>query len=420
MSPDFEQTLEQYAELTVKVGLNLQPGQRLLIGEPIMNNGVSLHAAPLVRKIAASAYKAGARFVGVMWADDQIHRVRFQHAPRDSFAEYPTWQSDGLLAHAEGGDALLTVLANDPDLLSDQDPDLVATAQQATLRHIEPAMAYVTRNATNWSVVSAAVPGWAAKVFSGVAPEDQEARLWDAIFRVCRLDQADPVAAWQAHVDELVARSDYLNHKQYTGLRFIGPGTDLTLGLPRGHVWSSARMTSQAGVSFTANLPTEEIFTLPDRGRAEGVIATSKPLSYGGALIEDLSLTFAGGRVVDVSASKGEAVLRKLLETDEGAGRLGEVALLPHSSPISQSGLLFYNILIDENAASHLALGRAYRFSLEGGEAMSDDAFTAAGGNQSVMHVDFMIGSGEMDVDGLAEDGAAEPLMRGGEWAFEV
>jgi aminopeptidase len=226
------------------------------------------------------------------------------------------------------------------------------------------------------------------------------------------VNRADLIAAWQI-TSMNWPRSDYLTHKRYTSLKYSGPGTDLTVGLPAGHVWKSGRSTSETGLTFTCNLPTEEVFTLPHKDHVDGTVRASLPLSYGSALIENLSLTFAGGRVVSLTADKGETILRKLIETDEGAGRLGEVALVPHSSPVSRSGLLFYTTLFDENAASHLALGQAYRFSLRGADALSDDEFAAVGGNHSLIHVDFMIGSGEMDVDGIAEDGAVTPVMRG-------
>ncbi|MCI0729625.1 MAG: aminopeptidase, partial [Chloroflexi bacterium] len=416
----FEQQLDRYAELIVKIGLNLQAGQRLLVGGPVFNSLAPLAAAPLVRLVAIHAYQAGARLVDVMWSDEQLQRIRFQHAPRDSFAEHARWTVEGALEYARRGDALLVISAQDPDLLKDQDQELVDEVQQTAFRLAAPMYDYVTRNAVNWLVASAAVPGWAAKLFPGLDPETQVARLWDVLFDICRVNRPDPVAAWQTHVRQLVARSDYLNHKQYTALKLTGPGTDLTVGLPHGHVWRSGRVTSQSGISFTPNLPTEEVFTLPHKEQTEGVVTTTKPLSYGGNVIERFSLTFAGGRVVKINAANGEALLRGLIGTDEGAGRLGEVALVPHSSPISQTGLLFYNILLDENAANHVALGRAYKFTFQGGEALSNDEFAAVGGNDSLVHVDFMIGSGEMDVDGLTADGTTEPLMRRGEWAFEL
>jgi aminopeptidase len=422
MSAEFERNLVKYAEVIVRIGLNLQPGQRLLItGVPQIGiYGAPLELAPLVRFVATKAYQAGASLVDAMWSDDQLRLARFQHAPRDSFDRFPTWRSDGALEVGQAGDAVLMIYAENPDLLADQDPALIGTAQQAAFKHMKPFSELRRRSATNCLIVSAAVDGWPAKLFPDLPAESGKARLWDTIFEVCRVKQPDPVSAWEDHISELAARRDYLNGKQYAALRLTGPGTDLTAGLPAGHVWRSARMTAKNGIDFVANIPTEEVFTIPHRDQVEGVVTSTKPLNLGGSLIEEFRLVLSEGRVVEATARKGEAGLRKLLETDEGARRLGEVALVRHSSPISQSGLLFHNILFDENAASHLALGQAGHYNLEGGPAMSADEFAAAGGNLSLIHVDFMVGSGEIDVDGLAADGSAEPVMRQGEWAFET
>lgn len=422
MPLDFERNLDKYAEVIVRVGLNLQPAQRLLIiGMPQLGiYGTPLELAPLVRLIATKAYQVGARLVDVMWNDDQLRLIRFQHAPRDSFEEFPTWRIDGAVEVTKSGDAVLVIYAEDPDLLVKQDSTLITNARQTDFRYAKPFSDLRRKNATNCAVITAPVSGWPEKVFPDLPPEDRKAQFWDTIFEICRVKQPDPVSTWQDHINELAARRDYLNHKRYAALKLTAPGTDLMAGLPRGHVWRAARMASQNGIDYTANIPTEEVFTIPHKDEMEGVVTSTKPLSFGGSLIEDFSLTFSEGRVVKATAKKGEESLHKLLETDEGASRLGEVALVPHSSPISQSGLLFYNILIDENAASHIALGQGMRFNIEGGEAMSDDEFTAVGGNHSLIHIDFMIGSGEMDVDGLTEDGTAEPIMRSGEWAFEV
>lgn len=414
---EFERRLAAYADLAVRVGLNLRPGQRLLITNA-SSGGVVLEAAPLVRQVAAAAYRAGARFVDVIWADEPLRLIRFEEAPRDSFEEYPGWQVAASLEYIERGDAMLSVKADDPDLLRGQDPALVGLARKVAWQRLAPVNEHIERNATNWSVIAAATPAWAARIFPEAPAEEQVDRLWESIFAMCRVNSADPVAAWRAHIRDLTARRDYLTAKGYSALHFTGPGTDLTVGLPRGHVWSSAGMPSQQGIDFVANLPTEEVFTLGDRGRAEGMVTASRPLSYGGTLIEDFTLTFAGGRVVRATAARGEAVLRSLLDIDDGAGRLGEVALVPDNSPISQMGRLFLNTLIDENAASHLALGSAYRFSLQGGAALSEEAFAAAGGNKSLVHVDFMIGSGALDVDGITAEGHVEPVMRRGAWAF--
>lgn len=411
MSHAFEQNLQSYADLAVKIGLGLQAGQQLIVRAPV-------ESAPLVRKIAASAYKSGARLVDVMWGDDELTLARFQHAPRDSFEEYPVWRAKALEEHAGQGHAVLSIHATDPNLLKAQDPDLVALTQRVNQTHLNPFYKYIMNDDINWAVISQPIASWAAKIFPGDSPDEQVSKLWAAIFEVCRINHADPLAAWQTHLEQLAARRNYLNAKQYTALKFTAPGTDVTVGMPQHHVWHGGQKETRSGISFIPNLPTEEVFTMPHKDKVDGVITSTKPLSYAGVLIENFSLTFEAGRVVNISAEKGEAVLKNLVETDEGSARLGEVALVPHSSPISQTGILFFNTLFDENASNHVALGRAYRFCVENGPAMSDEEFAAAGGNDSLTHVDFMIGSGQMDVDGVTAGGATEPIMRGGEWAI--
>ena len=416
---DLKRQLEAYGELVVKVALNLQPDQRLIILGPLAT-GVSYEAAPLVRHIAASAYRAGAPLVEVVWGDEALLLTRFAHAPRQSLTEFSAWLPKALTEHVEAGHAVLSIYANDPDLLKNEPPEDAGTLQTATSRAMQPFRELISRNQTNWAVIAAAGSGWAAKVFPDRRPDEQIARLWDEINRLCRLDRPDPVAAWQQHIDDLAARADYLNRQHYDALRYSGPGTKLTIGLPAAHVWVSGHTTSRSGIQFTANLPTEEVFTIPHKDRVDGTVRSTKPLSYGGTLIEEFSLRFSAGRVVEVKAARGETVLRQLVETDPGAGQLGEIALVPHSSPVSQAGRLFYNTLFDENAATHVALGAAYKFTLRGAESMDEDAFGRAGGNRSVIHVDFMIGSADLDIDGLRANGASEPLMRRGEWSTAV
>jgi aminopeptidase len=421
MIPNFDHLLDKYADVIVRVGLNLQPNQRLLIGVPILGTfGTPLELAPLVRLVTTKAYQAGARLVDVMWSDPHLHQIRYQHAPRDSFDQYPVWRADGAYEITKAGDAVLVLYAEDPDLLSGIDPDLVSAVHQTSFKHGKAFSELRGKNTNNWLIATAPVAGWPDKVFPHLPAAERTAAFWDTLFDICRIKQPDPVAAWNDHVQDLAARREYLNAKRYTGLRLTGPGTDLSIGLPQKHIWRAARMAAQNGIDFTANIPTEEVFTMPHKDQTEGVVAASKPLSYGGNLIEDFSLTFKAGRVVKATAAKGEEALHRLLDTDDGARMLGEIALVPHGSPISQSGLLFYNILIDENAANHIALGRALTFNLEGGETMSDDDLLAHGANKSLIHLDFMIGSGEMDVDGARSNGTAEPVMRNGEWAFEV
>jgi aminopeptidase len=416
INDDFDRTLQAYAELTVKIGLNIQPTQRLLIIGPIANGGVSLEAAPLVRHITAAAYAAGARLVETLWGDESLLAARFAHAPRDSFEEFSAWLPHALRQHVDDGHAVLSIYANDPDQLKDAPPELVAIVQQATARGVQSFRELISRNQTNWSVVAAVASSWARRVFPDAEPQEQVRRLWDAIIRLCRLDREDPVTAWEEHLKTLSVRTDRLNQKQYSALRYSGPGTDLTIGLPARHQWVGGRSVSASGIAFAPNLPTEEVFTMPHKDRVEGTVRSTKPLSYGGTLIEGFSLRFAEGRVVDVQAERGEAVLRRLVKMDPGAARLGELALVPHTSPVAQTGVLFYNTLFDENAASHVALGAAYKFTLRGGEGMSEEEFEREGGNRSATHVDFMIGSAELDVSGVLPDGTVEPVMRRGEW----
>ncbi len=408
--------LQLYAELAVRVALNLKSGQRLMIIGPLANGGASLDAAPLARQIAAAAYRAGSPLVETLYGDESQQALRFAHAPRDSFSNFSAWLPRVLSEHVEAGHAVLSISANDPDLLRGQPTELVSAVLQSTARDMRPFREQMSRNDTNWAVVAAASPAWAEKIFPGLSSGDATSKLWETIARMCRLDAPDPVAAWETHLGNLATRSERLTKKQYSALKYTGPGTDLTLGLPAGHVWVSGRSVSRNGICFTANLPTEEVFTIADRSRVDGTVRASKPLSYGSTLIEGFALTFEQGRVTKMTAEKNQETLQRLLDTDEGARRLGEVALVPHSSPIAQSGLLFYNTLFDENAASHVALGNAYKFTLNGGNDMSDDEFERSGGNRSGVHVDFMIGSGELDVDGVLPNGSTEPLMRKGEF----
>jgi aminopeptidase len=409
--------LARYADLIIRVGLNLQRGQRLLILGPIANGGVALDAAPLVRAVVARAYEAGAPLVEVLWGDEPLALQRVRVAPPESFDQLSAWLPAALAQHVDAGHATLSIYANDPDLLQSAPPDRVSAIQAATAHAVRPFRERISKNATNWLVVAAPAASWAARVFPERPPAEQIARLSHAIAHLCRLDAPDPIAAWNAHLDALAARTAQLNARRYDALRYRGPGTDLTVGLVQRHIWTGGRSTSAHGIAFAANLPTEEVFTMPSRDRVDGHVRSTKPLSYGGTLIEDFTFTFERGCIVDVKAARGEAVLRRLVATDPGAARLGELALVPHSSPVSQTGHLFFNTLFDVNAASHFAIGAAYAFTMEGGETLTPEEFERAGGNRSATHVDFMIGSGELDVDGVLPGGTSEPIMRSGEWA---
>lgn len=421
MIKDFEKKLDLFAELIVKIGINIQPGQKLVANGKNFTRGVPIEAAPLMRRVVHHAYKAGARFVDVIWDDTELTIERLKYAPRDSFEEFPSWRTRALEEYLSAGNALLTVYANDPDKYSAFETETLNTLQRTMEKNMQPAMEHLMMNIFNWCLIAMPVPGWATKLFPDAkSPDEAMDLLWEKIFMLCRLDQEDPVKAWEDHIGNLHARGQYLTEKKYDALKYTGPGTDFTLGLPEGHIWESARIKSTAGVPYVANLPTEEVFSMPHRERADGTVSATLPLIYAGSTIEDFSITFKEGRVVDFKAKKGGDALKSLLESDEGARHLGEVALVPDSSPISQSRMMFYNTLFDENAACHLALGRAYRSTMSGGEQMSAEQFSAAGGNDSSIHEDFMIGSNKLDIDGITKDGRSEPIMRKGEWAFNV
>lgn len=403
--------LDRYADLALNVGVNLRPGQRLVVRSPI-------EAAPLVRALAAAAYRMGAPYVTAMWSDPEIARLRYDLAPDGSFDEVPFGEGAALAGMAERGDAFVSIDAKDPELLRDADPERVATARAAAQRSLQAFRRFVMTGGVAWTIVAAATPAWAVKVFPEDAADTATDRLWEAIFTAVRLDEDDPVAAWQAHVAALEARSQHLNERRYRALRFSGAGTDLTVGLADAHVWRGGQSVTNDGQAFVPNLPTEEVFTAPHRDRVDGTVRASLPLAYAGRVIDGLWLRLREGRVVEAGADAGEEVLTRLLDSDDGARRLGEVALVSVDSPIRRSGRLFFDTLFDENAASHLALGEAYRICTEGGEALGDEEVAARGLNDSLTHVDFMIGGAETDVEGIREDGGEEPVMRGGRFVF--
>jgi len=407
----FDQKLDRLAEVAVRIGLGLAEGQELVLTAPT-------DALPLVRLITAHAYKAGAKLVTTFLSDDATTLARYQYAPDASFDYAPQWLQDAIATAFRSGAARMAIAGANPALLAGQDPAKVSRANIAASKASKPAMELITRHEINWTIVAAATPAWAALVFPHDAPEAALSRLWDAIFASSRITSADPVAEWKEHGANLKRRVDLLNAKRFHALRFhtADGATDLTVGLADQHLWAGGGTTAGNGIYCQPNIPTEECFTTPHKSRVDGHVAASKPLSHQGTLIEDIRCTFKDGRIVEATASKGQEAINKLISTDDGARRLGEVALVPHHSPIAQSGVLFWNTLFDENAASHIALGQAYSTCLIGGEKMTGEELAALGANESLIHVDWMIGGPTMSVDGLSTDGSAEPLMRNGDW----
>ena len=404
-----EQNLDKLAEVAVHVGLGLKAGQELVMT-------ASLDSIALARRITEHAYRAGASLVTTLYADDEAALMRYRFAPDASFDHAAKWLYDGMGAAFKSGAARLAIAGANPSLLSNEDPDKVGRANRAVSAAYRPALELITRHEINWTIVASATPAWAAAMFPNDPPDAAVAKLWEAIFKTTRINLDDPVGAWKRHDAELHKRAAQLNAKRYAALRYRGPGTDFRLGLSDGHLWLGGGTTAGNGNYCIPNMPTEEVFTTPHKDRADGTVTATKPLSHQGTMIEGIRVRFEGGRIVEAHASRGEEVLRKLIDTDEGARRLGEVALVPHSSPIASSGMLFFNTLFDENAASHIALGQAYSSCLEGGDKMTPEELAAHGANDSLIHVDWMIGSGQLDIDGETATGTIEPLMRKGEW----
>ena len=405
----FEDKLDRLAEVAVRVGLGLAHGQELVMTAP-------LEAIPLARRITEHAYKAGAALVTTLYADDEATLMRYQFAPDESFDRVATWLHDGVAAAYKSGSARLAITGANPALLAHQDPEKVGRANKALSKAMRPALDIITRHDINWTIVAAASPAWAKLVFPNDTEDNAVRKLWDAIFRATRVDVADPIADWKQHAANLQARVQYLNGKRYHAIHFRSPITDLRVGLSDDHLWAGGGAKAGNGIFGMANMPTEEVFTTPHSRRVDGTVTSTKPLSHQGTLIEDIRVRFENGRITEAHATRGEAVLQRMIDTDDGARRLGEVALVPHSSPIAQSGILFWNTLFDENAASHIALGQSYSTCLRGGEKMTTEELTTRGANESLIHVDWMIGSSDMDVDGVRADGTTEALMRQGEW----
>lgn len=408
----FTQKLEKYAELAVKAGINLQKGQTLVIMAPIA-------AADFVRLVTKKAYATGAKNVFVDWSDEEITLSKFLHAPQESFTEYPLWKAQGYEEMAAEGAGFLSVAATNPDLLKEVDPERIAMANKTAAKAMKGFRQYTQSGKVSWAVVSVPTLEWAAKVFPGLASEDAVSKLWDLIFSVTRVNQQDPVEAWKSHIDHLNEKLNYLNGKKFKRLFFRSSGTNLSLDLHEEHLWIGGGLRNEQGIYFIPNMPTEEVFTMPIKDSLQGKVTSTKPLNYGGKLIENFTLTFEGGKIVDFTAEKGYETLKKLIETDKGSHYIGEVALVPHHSPVSDSNVIFFNTLFDENASVHLAIGNAYPLCIEAGGTLSQEELEKKGANTSLTHVDFMIGSSEMEIDAETRDGRIVPIFREGNWALD-
>ncbi|TFE27200.1 aminopeptidase [Cohnella luojiensis] len=408
----FNQQLEKYAELIVRVGVNVQQGQEVFVTG-------SIEMATLVRLVAGKAYEAGASNVHVDWTDEALSRLKYEKAADDVFTRFPEWETAKRGAFVASGAAFISIISPNPDLLKGIDSSRIGNFQKASGKGLAEFRRAIQADKVSWTVVAASTKDWAVKVFPNSESEQQAVdRLWEAIFAAVRLNAADPVKAWEEHNATLHGKSDILNEKRFRKLQYRATGTELTVELPEKHIWVGASSTNMNGIPFMANMPTEEVFTVPLKTGVNGYVSSTKPLSYGGNVIDGFKLTFENGRIIGVEAEKGQEILQQLVDSDEGSHYLGEVALVPHESPISQSNVLFLNTLFDENASNHFAIGSGYAFNVEGGKEMSPEELANSGVNSSITHVDFMIGSADMDIDGVLADGTVVPVFRKGNWAI--
>ncbi|HEL1572178.1 aminopeptidase [Streptococcus suis] len=410
--PNFKENLAKYAKLLVSTGINVQPGHTVQLT-------IGVEQAELARLIVKEAYAHGAKEVLVNWLDDVIARERLVNVDVALLEQVHPQRITEMNYLLERKASRLVVLSEDPGAYDGVDPEKLSRNTRALSQALNPMRQASQANKISWTLGAASGLEWAKKVFPNAASDEEAVDLlWDQIFKTCRIYEEDPIKAWEEHEARLVAKAKVLNDEQFVKLHYTAPGTDLVLGMPKNHLWEAAGSVNAQGEHFIANMPTEEVFTAPDYRVADGYVTSTKPLSYNGNIIEGIKVTFKDGEIVDVTAEKGDEVMKKLVFDNAGARGLGEVALVPDKSPISQSGVTFFNTLFDENASNHLAIGQAYAFSIEGGTEMIQEELKEAGLNRSDVHVDFMIGSNKMNIDGIREDGTRVPIFRDGEWAI--
>ncbi len=407
-----EEMLKKYARLAVKTGVNIQENQTLVIMSPI-------ECAPFTRMISEVAYKEGAREVIIHWSDEISAKIRYMNASTEVLSEVAPWQVDSLIHYAKDGAAFLSISASDPELMKEVPTEKISTSMKARQIGLKEFNKRLMTNENPWSIVSIPTKAWAKKIFSNLSEEEAVEKLWEAIFKIVRVDKEDPVEAWNEHKNNLKIKMDFLNSKNFKSIYFKNSlGTDLKMELPENHIWVGGAEKSSEGIEFIANMPTEEIFSMPKRDGVNGVVFSSKPLNYAGNLIENFSLTFKDGKVIDFTAERGYESLKSLIETDEGSHYLGEVALVPFDSPISNSGIIFFNTLYDENASCHFAIGRAYSLCVKDGDKMTEEELLKAGANNSLTHVDFMLGTEDLDIVGTTYNGESVQIFKNGNWAF--
>lgn len=409
---NFEEKLAQYARLVARCGINVEEGQDIVLRS-------SVAFADFTRMVVKELYEAGAREVIVHWSDDQIARMRYDYAPLEVFEKYEQWRVDSVLTYAKNDAAFVTITGSDPEIFKGVDAAKMIAAGKAADAATREFHDMMLRSAFKWNVVAVPSVNWAKKVFPDVSAEEAVEKLWEAIFHALRIGEGDAVARWKAHGTNLRGKCDMLDKYQFVSLHYKNSlGTDFTVGLPKNHRWEGGTDTSPKGIEYFANMPTEEVFTMPHRQKCEGRLVSALPLSYEGNMIVDFTLDFKEGKVVDFSAKEGQDVLERMLNMDENARYLGEVALVPQKSPVAEQEILFYHTLFDENASCHFALGACYPTNLIGGAELSEEELRERGGNTSMIHVDFMVGTSDLSVVGTTADGEEVQIFKDGNWAI--
>lgn len=407
----FEEKLAEYADLAIRVGINVQPGQYVLIN-------TTTDTLDFTRLVVKKAYEAGAKRVHVNFSDGPTNRAFYDLAPESEMHEFPAWMVTQREELIDQQGSLLWIDAEDPDLLAGVPAKRISDQQKVAGRALEKYRASVMSDKIAWSIVAIPSEMWAAKVFPDLPKEEQLPTLWETIFKTVRIGEGTAVDQWKTHIRNLESRATALNEKRFKKVTYKAPGTDLTIELPDKHIWMTGASRTPNRTAFIANMPTEEVYTAPLKFGVNGYVRNTKPLAYQGNIIDGFTLTFENGKIIKAHAEVGNDLLQQLIQNDEGSAYLGELALVPHESPISSSGILFYNTLFDENASNHLAIGEAYPTCVEGARDLEEAQLRALGLNTSITHEDFMIGSAEMDIDGEREDGTIEPIFRKGNWAF--
>lgn len=406
-----KEIITKYVDLALNIGINLQKEQILVIMSPV-------ETAPFTRLLVEKAYELGASEVIVHWSDDFCKKMTFTYGKKEIFEEMPAWQVDSLMYYANKGAAFLSIAANDPELLAGIDSEKIGAYQKTRGQALKPYYDKIMINELQWNIISVPTLAWAKKVFPNVNDAEAVNMLWNAILKSTKADSENPIETWKNHLSILKEKMDYLNNKQFEKVVITNSlGTNLTVKLPKNHIWASGKDVTQSGIEFVANIPTEEVFSMPHKYGVDGIVYASKPLNYGGTLIEDFSITFKDGKIIDFSAKSGYEALENLVSIDEGAKYLGEIALVPFDSPISNLGILFYNTLFDENASCHLAIGQAYSSCIQNGDKLSSEEMEKVGMNDSLTHVDFMFGTSDLSIVGYEENGNCENIFINGNWA---